>query len=94
MSTRELISLLSEGKRIFQNPSKDPKVYQSDIFKFWSLRVFELLKDWEKDEFGGGVIGGYISNDEMQRRLERLKTILNRRAAIKAYLGVASNFKL
>lgn len=94
MSTRELISLLSEGKRIFQCPSKDPKVYQSDIFKFWSLRVFELLKDWEKDEFGGGVIGGYISNDEMQRRLERLRTILDRRAAIRAYLGAAPNFKL
>jgi DNA polymerase II small subunit/DNA polymerase delta subunit B len=94
MSTRELITLQTEGKQIFNNPSKDPKIYQSDIFKRWSLKVFELLKDWEKDEFGGGVIGGYISNEEMKNRLERLNTILDRRAAMRSYIDAGPRFKL
>ena len=94
MSTRELITLLTEGKKIFNKPSDDPRVYQSDIYKNWSLKVFELLKEWEKEEFGGGVIGGYISNEEMKNRLERLNVILTRRAAIRAYISAGSGFKL
>jgi hypothetical protein len=94
MSTRELITLLTEGKQVFNNPPKDVKTYQNDIFKRWSLKVFELLKEWEKNEFGGGVIGGYISNEEMQNRLERLNTILDRRAAIRAYIDAGPGFKL
>lgn len=94
MSTRELITLLTEGKQIFNNPHKDPKTYSSDIFKRWSLKVFEHLKEWEKNEFDGGVIGGYISDEEMKNRLERLNTILQRRAAIRAYINAGPGFKL
>lgn len=94
MSTKELIALQSEAKQILANPPKDPKIYPSDIYKRWSLKVFQFLKDWEKEEFGGGVIGGYISDDEMKRRIERLAIILERRAAIRAYINAGPGFKL
>lgn len=94
MSTKELISLQTEGKQLLANPPKDPKVYASDIYKRWSVKVASLLKDWEQPEFLGGVIGGYISTDEMRARLARLSVILERRAAIRAYINAGPGFKL
>lgn len=94
MGAQELKTLAAEGKQILATPHTDPKTYVNDTYKRWSLKVYEHLRTWEVEEFGGGVVGGYISKAEMERRVALLPVLLERRACIRLYLNAPPWFKV